>query len=284
MKWIFESLGITRQAFYKRFKADKIKEIHQNKVLEFVDEIRRERFKTGTKKLYAELQQKLLENNIKMGRDQLHQLLKWNGLLVKKTKRFHITTDSKHGFFKSPNRVKELDIKHAEQVFVADITYIKTDQKHTYLALVTDLYSKKIMGWSYADRMPAELVIDALKMAKKSCTHRRKHIIHHSDRGVQYCCPAFSEYAEKNGFVLSTTQQYDPYENAVAERVNGILKYEFGLKNSIVNQNIAHKMIDQAIRIYNTKRLHWSLDLKTPEEVHQLFDNQIYKYYKKKTA
>lgn len=102
-----------------------------------------------------------------MGRQKLAELLRFNGLLVKKTKRFHITTDSKHGFYKSPNRIKELEINHAEQVFVADITYIKTDQKHTYLALVTDLYSKKIMGWSYSDRMSAELVINALKMAKK---------------------------------------------------------------------------------------------------------------------
>lgn len=253
-------------------------------VLEMVAEIRQERRKTGTVKLYEEIAPKLKQKGIKMGRNKLNSLLRFNGMLVKKTKRFHITTDSKHGFYKSPNRIKELEIKHAEQVFVADITYIKTDLKHTYLALVTDLYSKKIMGWSYSEKMPAELVIDALKMAKRNSIHHEKGIIHHSDRGIQYCCPAFSDYAEKNGFILSTTQQYDPYENAVAERINGILKYEFGLKESIKNKEIAHKMIAQAVRIYNEKRLHWSLQFKTPEEVHRSYNEAKYVSYKRKTA
>lgn len=219
--------------------------------------------------------------NLKLGRDKLHEMLKINGLLVRKTKRYHITTDSKHGFYKSPNLVKDLKITHAEQAFAADITYIHTDQGHTYLALITDLYSKKIMGWQYADNMKAELVINALKMAKKNCIHNQKEIIHHSDRGIQYCCPAFSDYTNKNGFILSTTQQYDPYENAVAERINGILKYEFGLKETIANKTVAQKIISQAVKIYNEKRLHWSLDFKTPQEAHAQFDMQIYKSYKK---
>jgi transposase InsO family protein len=256
--------------------------INEQKVLEKVHEIRMERPKTGTEKLYTELKPNFIEMNIKIGRDKLHDLLKFNGLLVKKTKRYHITTDSKHGFFKSPNRIKEPEITRAEQVFAADITYIHTDQGHTYLALVTDLYSKKIMGWSYADNMKAELVIDALKMAKKNCVHAQKEIIHHSDRGIQYCCPAFSGYAENNGFILSTTQQYDPYENAVAERINGILKYEFGLKDTIANLEMAHKMIAQAVKIYNEKRLHWSLDFKTPNEVHKGYNQINYVSYKKK--
>lgn len=281
MKWIYQSLGISKQAYYKRFKADKTKVLQEQKVLQLVNEIRQERHKTGTRKLLHEIKPLLLENDIKMGRDKLHRLLKWNGLLIKKTKLFHITTNSKHGFFKSPNRIKDITINHAEQAFVADITYIKTDQGHTYLALVTDLYSRKIMGYQYADNMKAELVINALKMAKKNCIHNQKSIIHHSDRGLQYCCPAFSGYAEINGFILSTTQQYDPYENAVAERINGILKYEFGLKNSIVNQSIAQKMIDQAIKIYNEKRLHWSLNLKVPEKIHKDYNKQVYKSYKK---
>jgi transposase InsO family protein len=219
--------------------------------------------------------------NLKLGRDKLHEILKINGLLVRKTKRYHITTDSKHGFYKSPNLVKDLKISHAEQAFAADITYIHTDQGHTYLALITDLYSKKIMGWQYADNMKAEIVIDALKMAKRNCVHNQKEIIHHSDRGIQYCCPAFSDYSDKNGFVLSTTQQYDPYENAVAERINGILKYEFGLKETIANETIARKMISQAVKIYNEKRLHWSLDFRTPQEAHSQFNTQICKSYKR---
>lgn len=238
--------------------------------------------KTGTRKLFQHIQNELISNNIKMGRDALFDLLRAYGLLVKKTKRFHITTDSKHFFYKSPNRLKGLTLTHAEQVFVSDITYIKIDGGHSYLALVTDAYSKKIMGWKLDNNMKVSLVKEALEMAYKNCSHNHKNIIHHSDRGIQYCCPDFSEFAQNKGFILSTTQQYDPYENAVAERINGILKYEFGLKNTIKNIEIAEKMIKEAVNIYNNQRLHWSLDLKTPQNVHQQYDKQPYKSYAKK--
>lgn len=240
--------------------------------------------KTGTRKLMEHLQKDLIKNNIKMGRDALFDLLRAWGLLVKKTKRFHITTDSKHFFFKSPNLLKDLDLNHAEQAFVSDITYIKIAGGHAYLALVTDAYSKKIMGWKLDNNMKVSLVKDALQMAHKNCIHNHQNIIHHSDRGIQYCCPDFSEFAQNKGFILSTTQQYDPYENAIAERINGILKYEFGLKKTIKNIEIAKKMIAEAIKIYNNERLHWSLDLKTPQKVHEQYDKQPYKSYAKKAA
>ena len=111
-------------------------------------------------------------------------------------------------------------------------------------------------------------------MTHKNCIHKHKNIIHHSDRGIQYCCPDYSEFAQNKGFILSTTQQYDPYENAVAERINGILKYELGLKNNIKNIEIAHKMVSEAVKIYNNERLQWSLELKTPQEVHQNYNQQ----------
>ena len=240
--------------------------------------------KTGTRKLYEYIQNELIKNNIKMGRDALFDLLRSYGMLVKKTKRFHITTDSKHFFFKSPNLLKDLTLIHAEQVFVSDITYIKVDGAHSYLALVTDAYSKKIMGWKLDNNMKVSLVKEALQIAHKNCIHKHKNIIHHSDRGIQYCCPDYSEFAQNKGFILSTTQQYDPYENAVAERINGILKYEFGLINTIKNIEIAQKMIAEAVKIYNSERLHWSLDLKTPDEVHRKYNKQPYKSYAKKVA
>lgn len=130
--------------------------------------------KTGTRKLLEHIQNELITNNIKMGRDALFDLLRSYGLLVKKTKRFHITTDSKHFFFKSPNLLKDLTLSHAEQVFVSDITYIKVDSGHAYLALVTDAYSKKIMGWKLDDNMRVTLVKDALDMAYKNCIHNHK--------------------------------------------------------------------------------------------------------------
>ena len=239
---------------------------------------------TGTRKLFEHIQDELIKNNVKIGRDALFDLLRSHGMLVKKTKRFHITTDSKHFFYKSPNLLKETALIHAEQVFVSDITYIKIDGGHSYLALVTDVYSKKIMGWKLDNNMKVALVKDALQMAYKNCIHNHKNIIHHSDRGIQYCCPDFSEFAQNKGFILSTTQKYDPYENAVAERINGILKYEFGLKHNIKNIQIAQKMVAQAVKTYNNERLHWSLDLKTPQTVHTQYNKQIYKSYAKKAA
>jgi transposase InsO family protein len=210
-----------------------------------------------------------------MGRDKVNNILREHGLLVKKTRQFHITTDSKHHFYKSPNRLKGLTPTHAEQVWVSDITYIKLEQGHAYLALVTDIYSKKIMGYKLDTNMRATLVKDALQMALKNRMYKHRSIIHHSDRGIQYCCPEFTEFAEQQGMLLSTTQQYDPYENAVAERINGILKYEFGLRKTLPNLVTAQKMLKEAVNIYNCERRHCSLEMKTPQFAHE---NQQHKY------
>ena len=126
-----------------------------------------------------------------MGRDALFDFMRENRMLVRKTKRYHITTDSKHNFRKSPNRLKEMTLTHAEQVLVADITYVRIQNDHAYLALVTDAYSKKIMGYKIDTNMRAQLVVDALKMALDNRIHKYPEIIHHSDRGIQYCCPQF---------------------------------------------------------------------------------------------
>jgi len=177
-----------------------------------------------------------------------------------------------------------MEITHSEQVFVSDITYIKTDNGHAYLALVTDAYSKKLMGWALDDNMKATLVVQALDMAIKNLDFKPGGIIHHSDRGIQYCCPEFAEFAVKNNFLLSTTQQYDPYENAVAERINGILKYEFGLKKTIKSLDIARQIMKEATDIYNQQRIHWSLGLATPDCIHKKYDSIRYRSYKKRTA
>ena len=202
-------------------------------IISLVDPIRKKLPRYGCRKVYLEIKDKLQDQNIKVGRDKFFKIMKDNNMLVKKTKRFHITTDSKHMFFKSPNRLKGITPTHAEQVWVSDITYIRLEKNHAYLALVTDVYSKKIMGYKLDMNMRATLVKEALEMALKNRMYSHSGIIHHSDRGIQYCAPEFTEFAQKNGLKLSTTQQYDPYENAVAERVNGILKYEFGFIKNI---------------------------------------------------
>ncbi len=221
-----------------------------------------------------------MKNGIKMGRDKFYTFMKNNNLLVKKTKRYHITTDSNHGFYKSKDLTLNLEINKAEQVFVSDITYVKLASGHAYLALVTDAYSKKVMGYKIDTNMKVQLVKEALQMAVNNRIYVNQNTIHHSDRGIQYCCPDFSEFAKSRQMILSTTQNSSPYENAVAERVNGILKQEFGIGKTIPNLKTAQKMVKQAVEIYNKKRRHYSLLLKTPEFAHL---NQIHKYksYKK---
>lgn len=238
----------------------------------------------GTEKLYLDLRKELRGLKIKMGRDKFMKFCREHHLLVPRTKRCFITTDSKHFFYKSPNRIKDLIPSESEQVFVSDITYIKLDEGYAYLALVTDLYSKKIMGYKIDNNMRVGMVKEALKMAINNRVYGRKSIIHHSDRGLQYCCPDYSEFAEKHGFILSTTEKYDPYENAVAERMNGILKYEFGLRRELPNMEIAVKMVDEAVHLYNSKRLHRSLDMETPNEAHIKQNHKYAKYRKSKSA
>lgn len=250
-------------------------------VLELVRNFRKRMPKTGGVKLHYELASELEKHQIKLGRDKLFEVLRTYGLLIKKTKRVHITTDSKHHFYKSPNLLKELEITHSEQVWVSDITYIKVASNHAYLALVTDAYSKKIMGYSLEGNMKVEMVKDALKMALKNRSFKHPNIIHHSDRGIQYCCPDYSNFATTKGLVLSTTEQYDPYENAVAERVNGILKQELGMGKNLPNLKVAKMMIKEAVQIYNNERPHLSLNLQKPAIAH-LEQKHQYKSYRKK--
>ena len=260
--------GISKQAFYKRIKSTEKQQFINNKAIEIVQNARKRQPKMGTKKLYDKIRPELKENNIKMGRDALFKILRDNGMLIKKNKCYHITTDSKHFYYTSPNLLKETTLKHAEQAVVCDITYIKTDQGHAYLSLVTDPFSKKIMGYALEDNMKVEMVKKALKMAQKSRQFNHSQVIHHSDRGLQYCCPDYTEFATKLGFKMSTTQKYDPYENAVAERINGILKQEFLIEKA-KNRDELNKMVKQSIYLYNNIRPHLSLNMETPELRHK---------------
>jgi putative transposase len=250
-------------------------------IMELVKPIRNKMPRYGTEKLHLDIKEDLEKRNIKMGRDAFLKFARRHHFLVKKTKRHHITTDSKHYYYKSPNLTKGLVPTHAEEVFVTDITYIKLQDKHAYLALVTDLYSKKIMGCKLDDNMKVDLVKDALQMAVNNCIHNRETIIHHSDRGLQYCCPDYSDFATGRGMILSTTEKYDPYENAAAERINGILKYEFGFIKTIPSLEIANKMLRETVLVYNNERRHRSIKMQTPNYAH-VNQTHEYKSYKRK--
>ncbi len=282
MKWLPECFGISKQAFYKRLNSYKMK-TNQDKILtNLVKEYRKKvGQRTGGLKLYSELKSEFEKQNIKIGRDKFFLFLRENKLLVPKHKKHHITTNSHHRFHKYKNKIKNFVPTRPEQLWVTDITYIKTENGHNYLALVTDAYSKKIMGYCIDNHMKTELCINALNMAVKNRTYSNKDLIHHSDRGFQYCSTNYVNVAHGNDMTMSMTEQYDPYENAVAERINETLKYEYGLKQTIKNTKLAKKMVKEAIEIYNNLRPHLSLDMRKPSEVH-LNQNIKYKSYKKK--
>ena len=225
----------------------------------------------------------MVKADIKMGRDKFYRFLRLNNLTVPRTKNYTTTTNSNHMYKKYKNIVKDHVPNRPEQLWVSDITYIKTENGYNYLALVTDAYSKRIMGYKLNDHMRTDLCLDALKMAIKNRKYPNLKLIHHSDRGFQYCNPRYTQFAEINGITMSMTEQYDPYENAVAERINRTLKYEYGLKQTIKNTALAHKMVQQAVYIYNNLRTHISLGLKKPIEVH-LKPNIKYKSYRKNSV
>lgn len=236
--------------------------------------------KTGGIKLHKELRQDFIDQDIKIGRDKFYRFLRLNNLLVPKTKNYITTTNSNHMYKKYKNIVKDQVPTRPEQLWVSDITYIKTQYGHNYLAIVTDAYSKKIMGYNLDNHMRTSLCTKALEMAIKNRKYPEEKLIHHSDRGFQYCNPKYAGFAENNGITMSMTEQYDPYENAVAERINRTLKYEYGLKQTIKNTGIARDMTHQAVYIYNNLRTHFSLDLRKPAEVHSN-PNIKYKSYRK---
>lgn len=281
MKWLPQCFGISKQAFYKRKKSYKMKINQEEILIKLVKEYRkRVGQKIGGLKLYSELKSEFKSHNIKIGRDKFFTFLRENKLLVPKHKNYHITTNSNHRFRKYKNLVSNFVPTAPEQLWVTDITYIKTENGHNYLALVTDAYSKKIMGYCLDNHMKAELCVKALDMAVKDRIYINKDLIHHSDRGFQYCSTSYVKFAQSKDMQMSMTEQYDPYENAIAERINETLKYEYGLKETIKDTKTAQKIVKQAVEIYNNLRPHLSLNMQKPSEVH-LNPNVKYKSYKR---
>ena len=221
----------------------------------------------GTRKLYHQIRPSLALNSIKIGRDGLFELLRDLNMLIVPKKKYVQTTMSKHWLRKYPNIIKNIIVSGPEQVWVSDITYIRTDQGNCYLNMVTDVFSRKIMGYAIADNMEAATMKKALEMA--ICNRKFKgKLIHHSDRGLQYCSREYVSVAELNGISISMTENGDPYENALAERMNRTIKEEFGLGKIIKSREQAKLLVKQAIEIYNNQRPHLSLKMKTPEMVH----------------
>lgn len=260
-------LGISRQAIYQQEKRKKVRAFELSSVKDIVIELRRFMPRIGTRKLYWLIKPKLKAASIKLGRDAFFSYLKAHNLLVKPKRSYTKTTNSKHWMKKHPNLLKEFKPQQAEQVFASDITYIESDEGVHYLSLVTDTSSRKIMGHEFSHDMKAESVVKALR---KSERHRLSagSVIHHSDRGLQYCSSVYQDELRRQGMMASMTDGYDCYQNALAERINGILKQEFLLyKCSSFNELKA--LVEESIEIYNTMRPHLSLGMKTPNEAHK---------------
>ena len=270
-------VGISRQCYYRSFWRSEEKKAKAEKVLSLVSGVRSHMSRIGTRKLHYLLHEDLKELHI--GRDKLFAVLKANNLLIKPKRNYRITTDSHHRFRKHKNLIADILIERPEQVWVSDITYIGGRNRNCYLALVTDAYSKKIMGYDLSNSLATEGSLRALEMAVKQRKYNDK-LIHHSDRGLQYCSNDYQEILENKKIIPSMTESYDPYANAVAERVNGILKQEFLLEDYQVDIKTMSLLVEDAVRIYNTKRPHYSCYMKTPEEMHKQMIIKI-KTYKK---
>ncbi|BFT30551.1 hypothetical protein D210916BOD24_17270 [Alteromonas sp. D210916BOD_24] len=220
----------------------------------------------GTRKLYKLIKPQLIKQDIKLGRDGFFTYLRSEGLLVKPRKSYVKTTFSKHWMKKYPNLLKEEGLHHAGHVLVSDITYVESDQGVHYLSLVTDAGSRKIVGHHLSSDMKSENVVKALKMALRDKRYIN-NAVHHSDRGLQYCSAIYQRALSSNHIQPSMTDGYDCYQNALAERINGILKQEFLLYRCKTMEEL-EILIRESIAIYNEIRPHLSLDMRTPNQVH----------------
>ena len=262
-------LGLTRQAFYKDTWNSKRKGSKEQLVVSEVKNIRRDHPAIGTRKLHNLLQDFYQQHSIKMGRDALFCTLSDHRLLVRRRKRRIFTTQSHHWLKKYSNLIKGWYPQVPEQLWVSDITYVPCGGRHLYLSLVTDAYSHKIMGYHIADTLEAVHCIKALRMALAGRLHPTDNLIHHSDRGIQYCSSSYTELLMQNNINISMTESGDPLDNAIAERINGIIKHEYLKHYSLSNLQQATELLKQVVENYNERRPHLSIQMHTPDKVHK---------------
>ena len=260
-------MGYTPQAYHKHNKKQFIQHFNEGLILQEIDAIRKHQPRCGGRKLFIELQPFFKQHNISIGRDKFFDLLKRHKLLVRKTKRNVYTTMSKHHYYRYPNLAKSFSPMKAHELWVSDITYIPLKERFAYLFLITDAYSRKIVGYHVSDDMKVSSAIVALKqaLAQKPI---ETIVIHHSDRGIQYCSNEYVSLLQQHNAMISMTESGDPLENAIAERVNGILKTEL-ISSAYNDVHTASIHISRCITIYNHRRRHSSLNWQIPAIVHE---------------
>lgn len=265
-------LGVTRQAYYQHFWYREQLSFEESLIITEVRRIRKDHRHMGARKLYELLQPFLLDHQIKMGRDRLFDILASNHLLVRRKKKQTITTDSFHRFKKYPNLIREFVPERRDQLWVGDITYWKIAAGYLYISFITDAYSRKIVGYHVADSLLTSQTIQALQMAisdMPQAPESKPELIHHSDRGTQYCSTEYVRLLQYNNIGISMTENGDPLENAIAERINGIIKEEY--LNDYQPENIeeARELLKTVVNLYNNERPHMSIGNLTPNKVHQ---------------
>jgi len=272
--------GKTRHALYDHQYRQQQDILKDDIILQYVYQIRSQLPRLGTRKLLYKLMPLLKEHGIKTGRDYLFSLLDDHNLLIRQRKRKAITTNSRHWMRKYDNLVKDMVCTRPEQLWVSDITFIRMGNHWGYLSLVTDAYSRKIMGYSLRTDMTTQGCLEALRMALGNRMYPHQSLIHHSDRGSQYCSSQYVQLLADNRIAISMTQNGDPYENALAERMNGILKGEFNLYSNLHGLTQTSQLVAASIEAYNQERPHSSCDFLTPVQAH-LQEGLLKKRWKK---
>lgn len=271
MRTLCELFGKSRQAWYEMQKRDDILDFHNTMILSEVLRLRLDLPSVGVEVLHHQLKDFCHHHGIKIGRDKLRKLLRDNNLLVKRKASRVKTTWSHHHLYKYTNLIKKKEFHAPNTLWVSDITYLPLVRGFAYLSMITDAYSRKIVGWSLHESLQVEGPLSALKMALAASKRPlNKDLIHHSDRGVQYCSRKYTDLLRVNNIAISMTEQGDPYENALAERMNRTIKEEMLLNKHFFSFSSAEKEVRQAIENYNNLRPHGSCNYYTPQQVHTM--------------
>lgn len=274
--------GKSRQAFYEKNWYALRRYNDEQVILELLQQLQREIPVQSTRAIYLMIKPTLIKHGITIGRDSIHELRKQHKLLYKPRRKYHNTTNSYHRFHKYPNLIKDLLVTSIEQVWVSDITYIRVNTEFNFLSLITDIYSHKIVGYCLYPTLSAEGPLSALRMAIATLTSSNpSSLIHHSDRGIQYCCEVYIEELCTFGILSSMTENGNCYENAIAERLNGILKRNFGLESTFESSAVAEYKVHQAVKAYNNLRPHQSVSMLTPALAHE-YQGELKKVWKPK--
>jgi transposase InsO family protein len=266
---VCDCFDLKRDAYYKYNRRVKLRNSFEQELLHIVKKRRKSLPREGVRKLMKSLNQDFEKQKLKVGRDTLFKVLREHQMLTLRKKYSCRTTNSYHRFYKYNNIIKDVKINRSNQVWASDITYIRTIKGFCYLALITDMYSRKIVGYDLSDSLELKGCVRALNKAVYQAKNI-KGLIHHSDRGIQYCSNIYTQILKRKKISISMTEENHCYENALAERVNGILKDEFYMDQTFTNTAHAKRAVKSAIKLYNEIRLHLSLDFKTPNMVYKL--------------